>query len=112
MEFGIKDVVYLMGIAVSVAGSFFGTRHKLKEYFRDKIDAVNNQHSQFSTDIRKENKETQEKLTDEISSLKLKLKDLESRDEVQQQVINQIGKTNDNLIPKLLELVKIKEQVL
>ena len=50
MEFGIKDVVYLMGIAAAVAGSFFGTRHKLKEYFRD-ISSHNRTSSDFHSNI-------------------------------------------------------------
>lgn len=38
MKFEIKDLHYIIGIVVSAVISFLGSRHKLKEYIRDKID--------------------------------------------------------------------------
>ena len=40
MEFEIKDVIYIVGIVASAIISFLGTRHKLKEYVRDKNDIL------------------------------------------------------------------------
>ncbi|WP_203293513.1 hypothetical protein [Luteirhabdus pelagi] len=88
MEFGLKDLFYIIGIVVSAVISFLGTRHRLKEYIRDKNDL----------------------LKDEINSLKLKLQEQKSRDDLQQQVIDQIGKQMDELIPKLVEEVKHKKE--
>jgi len=88
MEFGLKDVLYLVGIAASAIISFLGTRHKMKEYIRDKNDL----------------------LKDDINDLKVKLQEQKSKDDLQQQVIDQIGKQMDNLIPKLVGELKHKEQ--
>jgi len=66
MEFEIKDVLYIVGIVVSALISFLGTRHKLKEYIRDKNDA----------------------LKDKIHNLELLLKEQKSKDDLQQQVID------------------------
>lgn len=88
MEFGLKDVLYIVGIVASTLISFLGTRHKLKEYIRDKNDI----------------------LKDQINDLKVKLQEQKSRDDLQQQVIDQIGKQMDNLIPKLLEGLQHKKQ--
>lgn len=88
MEFGLKDVFYIGGIVLSAVISFLGTRHRLKEYIRDKNDL----------------------LKDEINSLKIKLQEQKSRDDLQQQVIDQIGKQMDELIPKLVEEVKHKKE--
>lgn len=88
MEFGIKDMLYIVGIVVSAIISFLGTRHKLKEYIRDKNDI----------------------LKDKIHNLELLLKEQKSKDDLQQQVIDQIGNQMDNLIPKLVESLKQKKQ--
>ena len=88
MEFGIKDVLYIVGIAVSAIISFLGTRHKLKEYIRDKNDA----------------------LKDKLHSLELSLKEQKSKDDLQQQVIDQIGNQMNDLIPKLLKAIQHKKQ--
>jgi hypothetical protein len=85
--FGIKDVLYIAGIIVTVTATFFTTKHKLKEYVRDKTDDIKEQ----------------------ISQLKIELNNLKSKDDLQQQVIEQIGKQIDILIPKLLDAVKSKE---
>jgi hypothetical protein len=70
----LKDALYIGGIIVSAIISFLGTRHKLKDYFKD-----------------------------EIHSLELQLKDLNFKDDLQQQVIDQIGKQMDVLVPKLID---------
>jgi len=88
MEFEIKDVLYIVGIVVSALISFLGTRHKLKEYIRDKNDA----------------------LKDKIHNLELLLKEQKSKDDLQQQVIDQIGIQMNDLIPKLLTAIQHKKQ--
>jgi mannitol-specific phosphotransferase system IIBC component len=88
MEFGLKDVLYIVGIVASALISFLGTRHKLKEYIRDKNDAIK----------------------DQINDLKIKLQEQKSKDDLQQQVIDQIGKQMDVLIPKLIGQLNHKKQ--
>jgi len=86
MEFGLKDVLYIIGIVASTLITFFGTRHGLKEYIRDKND----------------------ELKEQISDLKLKLQEQKARDDLQQQVIDQIGKQMTDLIPKLVGRIESK----
>lgn len=88
MEFEIKDVMYIVGIVASAIISFLGTRHKLKEYVRDK----------------------NEKLVDKINDLKVQLTEQKSKDDLQQQVIDQIGKQMDNLIPQLIQAITLKKE--
>lgn len=80
MEFGLRDLLYIVGIAASGIISFLGTRHKLKEYIRDR----------------------NEQLTKQVHDLELKHTELKFKDELQQQVIDQIGKQMDSLVPKLI----------
>lgn len=87
MKFEVKDILYLIGIVASAIVAFLSSRHKMKEYLRDKT----------------------EQLKDEITDLKLKHQELKSKDDLQQQVIDQIGKQIDVLIPKLLEAVNSKK---
>ena len=89
MEFNLKDVLYIIGIIVSALISFLGTRHRIKEYIRDK----------------------NEELRNSVHELELKLESLKSKDELQQQVINQIGRQMDTLIPKLIEAIKERKKV-
>jgi len=88
MEFGLKDILYIVGIAVSALGTFLGTRHKLKEYIRDKNDELRNK----------------------LHNLELQLKDQKSKDDLQQQVIDQIGKQMDDLVPKLIEALNERKK--
>jgi len=81
MEFGLRDLLYIVGIVASGIISFLGTRHKLKEYIRDKNDL----------------------LTKKVHDLEIKHTELKFKDELQQQVIDQIGKQMDSLVPKLVE---------
>ena len=81
MEFGLRDLLYIVGIVASGIISFLGTRHKLKEYIRDK----------------------NELLTKKVHDLEIKHTELKFKDELQQQVIDQIGKQMDSLVPKLIE---------
>ena len=87
MKFEVKDVLYILGIVASAIVAFLGSRHNMKEYIRDKT----------------------EKLKDEVHDLKLKHQELKSKDDLQQQVIDQIGKQIDTLLPKLMEAVNSKK---
>ena len=40
MEFGIKDMLYIVGIIVAGLSTFYTTKHNLKEYVRDRIDEL------------------------------------------------------------------------
>jgi hypothetical protein len=40
MELGLKDLLYVIGIVASGIISFLGTRHKMKEYIRDKNESI------------------------------------------------------------------------
>jgi len=111
MDFSLKDVLYILGIFASGFGAFLATRHGLKEYMRDKLDSLQKDLTNQITQLRKEDKNAEDKLQKQITDLRLELKDLQSRDELQQQVIDQIGKNMDNLIPKLIEATKLKVQV-
>lgn len=87
MEFGLRDILYIVGIVVSTLFTFFGTRHGLKEYIRDKNDD----------------------LKEQINDLKIKLQEHKAKDDLQQQVIDQIGKQMDELIPKLISQLEDKK---
>lgn len=87
MEFGLRDLLYIIGIVVSTLITFFGTRHGIKEYVRDKHDC----------------------LKDQIHDLKIKLQEHKAKDDLQQQVIDQIGKQMDELIPKLISQIEDKK---
>ena len=87
MEFGLRDLIYIVGIVVSTLITFFGTRHGLKEYIRDKHDG----------------------LKDQIHDLRIKLQEHKAKDDLQQQVIDQIGKQMDDLIPKLISQLEDKK---
>lgn len=84
MTFELKDLLYIIGIVASTIISFLGTRHNMKEYIRDKND----------------------KLKDDVNDIKLEMKDLKSKDELQQQIIDQIGKQMDSLIFELMKQLK------
>lgn len=87
MEFQLKDLLYIIGIVASAVIAFLSSRYKLKEYARDLNDG----------------------LKDEINNLKLSLQEQKSKDDLQQQVIDQIGKQMDDLIPKLINEIKNKK---
>ena len=88
MNFEIKDLIYILAMVASVLVTFLGTRHKMKEYVRDKNDELRN----------------------EITDLKVKHQELKSKDDLQQLVIDQIKKQVDELIPNLVEAVKNKKR--
>jgi len=66
MEFGIKDMLYIVGIIVAGLSTFYTTKHNLKEYVRDRID----------------------ELKEKIHKQELELREIKGRDENQQQILN------------------------
>lgn len=82
--FGIRDVLYIGGIALTAVITFIGTRHKLKELIRDK------------------NEETKEK----ISDLRIEIEKLKSKDDLQQQVIDQFQKQVLDHLPRLFQIIE------
>lgn len=82
----LRDYLYIGGIILTGVVTFISTRHKLKEHIRDRHDD----------------------LKEQINQLKLDMKDLKSKDDLQQQVIDQMSKTNEELIPKLLNALNVK----
>lgn len=94
---GLKDVIYIVGMIITGVITFLSTRHKIKELIRDKYD-----------ELTKQNNALKEDYTKQINDLKLELKDLKSKDDLQQQVIEQMTKTNEELIPKLLNALNGK----
>lgn len=82
----LRDYLYIGGIILTGVVTFISTRHKLKEHIRDKHD----------------------ELKEQINQLKLEMKDLKSKDDLQQQVIDQMSRTNEELIPKLLNALNGK----
>lgn len=90
MSFEIKDVLLIIGIVVSTLATFFSTRHNMKEYVRDKID-----------EHKKESVSKNGEFNKEIMDLKLNLKDLENKDNSQQQAIDQL----QVLYPTLLNII-------
>lgn len=111
MNFPLKDVLYILGMFATGYGAFLTTRFKLKEHMSEKLSIFQKDLSSQVTDLRKEDKETEKNLQQQITELKLQLKDLQRKDDLQQQVIDQIGGNMDNLIPKLAEAVNRKEVV-
>ena len=74
MEFGLKDILYIIGLVTSIIVTFLTTKHKLKEYIRDKND----------------------ELKKEINDLKIKI-------EAQQQIINQISNFYEETFKELIK---------
>lgn len=86
-SFNIKDVIYIVGIVSAAVTTFFVTKHGIKDYMRDKYDS----------------------LFREMQEMKLSMKDLEHKDELQQQVIDQISKNIDDVNTKLFDALNKRE---
>ena len=86
-QIGLKDLFYIGGIILSAVITFISTRHKLKEHIRDKFD------------------ESMKSIVD----LKLEIEKLKSKDELQQQIIDQFKNQVLDHLPKLFQLVDDKE---
>lgn len=83
MEFGIKDVLYIVGIIVAGLSTFYTTKHNLKEYVRDRLDG----------------------LKDKLHGQEVEIERLKGRDENQQQIINQFQTYILDHLPKIYEII-------
>ena len=82
MEF--KDIAYIVGIILSAVVTFLTTKHKLKELIRDKYDD-NNQ---------------------SIHELKIEVERLKSKDQLQQQIIEQFRDQVLTHLPKMFQIIE------
>lgn len=85
---GTKDIIYIVALVASVVGTFFATKHNIKEFVRDKLDNL------------------KEKLNDQ----KIEIEKLKSKDENQQQIIEQLQKQVLDHLPDLFEILKANKQ--
>lgn len=78
----IKDAIYIALIIGTGIATFLTTKHKLKEYIRDRIDC----------------------LTDKIHTQEVEMEKLKGRDENQQQIIDTFQKQVLDHLPSLIEV--------
>jgi len=81
--FGIKDVIYIATIIGTGIATFLTTKHKLKEYIRDRVDI----------------------LKDCIHKQEVEMEKLKGRDENQQQIIDTFQKQVLDHLPALFEIL-------
>ena len=86
-NFGLKDVIYIVTIVAATIGTFYATKHSIKEYVRDKIDYLKDKHN---------------KLELEIEKVKSKL-------ENQQTIVDEFKKQILNHLPDLFQIIKEKK---
>lgn len=82
-QFGIRDVIYFAAIIGTGITTFLSTKHKLKEYVRDKVEL----------------------LKDKIHKQEVEMEKLKGRDENQQQIIDTFQKQVLDHLPALYEIV-------
>ena len=83
-NFGLRDLIYVSTIVATMVGTFFATKHSIKEFVRDKIDI----------------------LKDKLNEQKIEIEKLKSKDENQQQIIDQFQKQVLDYLPDLFEVLK------
>lgn len=83
---GIKDLLYIISIAVAAVVTFLTTKHNLKDYIRDKIEECNKNIA--------ENK-------DLIANQNIELERLKTSLEYQKQILDQFQK---QILPHLPEI--------
>jgi cell division protein FtsL len=84
----LRTLLLVLGIIISGVAVYFRTIHQLEYRFRDKIDEQNKQ----------------------INDLKLEMVNLKSKDDLQQQVIDQIKKQVLDNLPAFYEAISQKEK--
>ncbi|MEM8894697.1 MAG: hypothetical protein AAGC88_08975 [Bacteroidota bacterium] len=100
MELGLKDIIYVLTIFGAAVGTFFSTKHGLKNYTRDRFDELN---TRFSDHVLK--------VTEHISDLRLENERLKGKLELQDQIVQQFRREVLDHLPKLYQLVdKRKEE--
>ncbi|MCZ2129697.1 MAG: hypothetical protein LC109_05455 [Bacteroidia bacterium] len=87
MEFGLRDIIYIVGIVTTAVATFLTTKHNIKEFVRDKLDS----------------------LKDLLNDQKIEIERLKAKDENQQQIIDQFQKQVLDHLPALFEILKEKK---
>lgn len=82
-SFDLKDAIYIAIIISTGVATFLSTKHKLKEYIRDKMDY----------------------LKDKLHDQEVEIERLKGRDENQQQIIDTFQNQVLNHLPALFEIV-------
>jgi hypothetical protein len=88
MDFGIKDVFYLVGILITGVTSFLVTKHGLKDYIRDKVEG----------------------LTKDISDLRLENEKLKSKIDLQNSTVEQFQKQILDHLPSFYQAISDKKK--
>jgi len=81
-HFGLRDVIYIAIVIGTGVATFLSTKHKLKEYVRDRVDL----------------------LKDKIQAHEVEIARLKGRDENQQQIIDTFQKQVLDHLPALYEI--------
>jgi len=112
MELPNKEILWLFGIVISGLTSslvtFLSTKHKIKEYTRDKLDAIQKEANDKISDLKDKHAELERSVTKVDSKIKIELNNLKNKDELQQNTIDKMGESNDEIIPRLFEIIKLK----
>jgi len=89
MEFDLRDLITIMAIVASTIVTFLGTKHSLKEYVRDKVDA----------------------LKDKVHLQEIEIEKLKGRDENQQQIIKMFQSQILDHLPKIYEIISNNKKI-
>ncbi len=87
MEFGARDVLYIIGVIVTAVVTFLSTKHSLKDLIRDK----------------------NEELNQKINDMKIDLERLNGKQNLQEQIIQQFQSQVLNHLPDLFSIIKEKK---
>ena len=92
---GIKDLLYVITIAVTAVGTFLTTRHKIKEYVRDKFDECS-KNVAANKDL--------------ISEQKAEIEKLKTSLEYQKQILDEFKKQILPHLPEIFMLINERRQ--
>ncbi len=87
MEFGPRDILYIIGIIVTAVVTFLSTKHSLKDLIRDKNEA----------------------LTQKINDMKVEMERINGKQNLQQQIIEQFQSQVLTHLPDLFAIIKEKK---
>ncbi|NVO08488.1 MAG: hypothetical protein HXX16_00870 [Bacteroidales bacterium] len=86
-SFELKDLIYISTFVATIVGTFFATKHSIKEFVRDRVDV----------------------LKDKLNEQKIEIEKLKSKTDNQQQIIDQFQKQVLDHLPDLFEIIKEKK---
>jgi hypothetical protein len=84
----LRTTITVIGVIGAAIATYLINHYKLKEFFRDKIDAQ----------------------TKEINDLKVEIANLKNKDELQQQIIEQLKKHVLDNLPAFYEAINSKDK--